>query len=83
MVHASFFWGKIMKTRMNWLFNIMRSYLFCCVGDCRRVCSEEVFDTYYFQLQVLCAGTMLASMAAAQITPFDTVCLRRVELYLE
>lgn len=72
-----------MKTRMNRLFTIMRSYLFCCVGDFWRVCSEEVFDTYCFQLHVLRAGPMLASMAAALITPFDTVCMRRVESYLE
>lgn len=39
---------------------------------------REVFDTYYFQLQVLCAGTMVASPAAAQIPLFDTVGVRRV-----
>lgn len=60
-------------------FNIMRSsyLLHLCVGLSASLL-WEVFDTYYFQLQVLCAGTMVASLAAAQIPLFDTVCVRRV-----
>lgn len=70
MVRESF-WEE--KTRMNWLFNTARSYLFRLRGGSS---SEEAFDTCSFQLQVLRAGPM-ASTAAAQ-TPFDTVCVRRV-----